>query len=396
MKCFKLAPSTCDKSFEDVLGLLDKARMDPAASWPIYDGTIYMRPAIPAVSTWIRLIDCRYAETKEDFAWLCASINLPLCPHLRLNDKAIIDQFPPPLYPDYSDKSGNPRKGCKFCDTQVYLFERIPSAGRFLELQILRNIGKFESPRDPVWLAHTFSWKHPQLYSYISAAEDWVNGVLNAINNGRHSTEKPPYPEPLNELLFKPVTLPPTSTCSSPEPRAWLNLQSFFGHLGRKRQGVLRDPRASSSLFDSYGGSSERNRQDSRSPGKVGGYGFSGSPGGHLNRGAGPYRAATPNSKGQYSDAVLSSLESQNDTELEGMSAKVKMLKDITIAIGDEIRDSSAFADKMNDTFDNTRVRLRGTMNRMLVMAEKTGVGWKVWLGFFCAVFMLFTYVWLF
>ena len=66
------------------------------------------------------------------------------------------------------------------------------------------------------------------------------------------------------------------------------------------------------------------------------------------------------------------------------------------MAIGDEIRESSALADKMNDTFDNTRVRLRGTMNRMLRMAERTGVGWKVWLGFFVAVFMLFAYVWLF
>ncbi|KAG5292686.1 V-SNARE [Histoplasma ohiense] len=161
-----------------------------------------------------------------------------------------------------------------------------------------------------------------------------------------------------------------------------------------------RDPRASSSLFDSYsGGSSERARHGSRSPaGKVGGYGFSGSPNGNPDRGAsaGSYRVATPNSRGQYSDAVLDSLESQNDVELEGMSAKVKMLKDITIAIGDEIRESSALAEKMNDTFDSTRVRLRGTMNRMLVMAERTGVGWRVWLGFFCAVFLLFTYVWLF
>ena len=33
--------------------------------------------------------------------------------------------------------------------------------------------------------------------------------------------------------------------------------------------------------------------------------------------------------RGQYSDAVLSELESQNDTHLEGMSAKVKMLKDV-------------------------------------------------------------------
>lgn len=68
----------------------------------------------------------------------------------------------------------------------------------------------------------------------------------------------------------------------------------------------------------------------------------------------------------------------------------------MTMAIGDEIRESSALADKMNDTFDNTRIRLRGTMNRMLIMAERTGVSWKVWLGFFAAVILLFTYVWLF
>jgi len=108
------------------------------------------------------------------------------------------------------------------------------------------------------------------------------------------------------------------------------------------------------------------------------------------------YRPATPNSRGQYSDAVLSELESQNEEQLAGMSAKVRMLKDITVAIGDEIRDSTALAEKMNDSFDNTRVRLRGTMNRMLRMAEKTGVGWRVWLGFFAAVILLFWYVWLF
>ncbi|KAG0647992.1 transport bet1 [Hyphodiscus hymeniophilus] len=68
----------------------------------------------------------------------------------------------------------------------------------------------------------------------------------------------------------------------------------------------------------------------------------------------------------------------------------------MTIAIGDEIRDSSALAEKMNDSFDGTRVRLRGTMNRMLVMAERTGVGWKVWLAFFAAVGFLFFYVWVF
>ncbi|CAG8939185.1 unnamed protein product [Penicillium salamii] len=97
----------------------------------------------------------------------------------------------------------------------------------------------------------------------------------------------------------------------------------------------------------------------------------------------------------QTKNAVLSSLESQNDAEVEGISAKVKMLKDITLAIGDEIRDTTHMSE-LEDSFDNTRVRLRGTMNRMMRMADSTGVGWRVWLGFFVAVFLLFFYVWIF
>lgn len=68
----------------------------------------------------------------------------------------------------------------------------------------------------------------------------------------------------------------------------------------------------------------------------------------------------------------------------------------MTSAIGDEIRDSSALAETMNETFDRTRIRLRGTMNRMLIMAERSGIPWKVWLGFFAFVILLFVYVWLF
>ena len=82
-------------------------------------------------------------------------------------------------------------------------------------------------------------------------------------------------------------------------------------------------------------------------------------------------------------------------TSLLGTSL-ILIYSQITVSIGDEIRSSSSLADTMNDSFDNTRVRLRGTMNRMLRMAEKTGVGWKVWLGFFVAVWLVFAYVWLF
>ncbi|KAF3071193.1 Protein transport protein bet1 [Daldinia childiae] len=201
-------------------------------------------------------------------------------------------------------------------------------------------------------------------------------------------------------------------------------MASRFGHS------TLHQRDSRSALFEGYSGSGRNSADPARRPSPApGGYGY-GYPGGsngaatggssthHLGVDSrGNYRPATPNSRGQYSDAVLNELESQNDQQVEGILGKVKILKDVsfvlllmlrimltrpypgpkmTSAIGDEIRESSALAEKMNDTFDSTRLRLRGTMNRMLVMAERTGVGWKVWLAFFAAVIFIFLYVWLF
>ena len=66
------------------------------------------------------------------------------------------------------------------------------------------------------------------------------------------------------------------------------------------------------------------------------GGGFSAYPGNSSeavgrSNGDGGFRSATPDKKGQYSDAVLSELESQNDDQASEMSKKVKMLKDVSI-----------------------------------------------------------------
>ena len=62
--------------------------------------------------------------------------------------------------------------------------------------------------------------------------------------------------------------------------------------------------------------------------------GFSAYPGanGESGRGSGDggFRSATPNKKGQYSNAVLDELESQNDEQIGIMSGKVRMLKDVS------------------------------------------------------------------
>ena len=40
---------------------------------------------------------------------------------------------------------------------------------------------------------------------------------------------------------------------------------------------------------------------------------------------------AERNSRGQYSDAVLNELESQNDGQVEGIMGKVRQLKDVSL-----------------------------------------------------------------
>ena len=53
------------------------------------------------------------------------------------------------------------------------------------------------------------------------------------------------------------------------------------------------------------------------------------SPGFAAYPAATSYRSATPNRKGQYSASVLEELESQNDEQVAGLSAKVRMLRDV-------------------------------------------------------------------
>lgn len=102
-------------------------------------------------------------------------------------------------------------------------------------------------------------------------------------------------------------------------------------------------PYRRNNLFADFdgGGSSAQSHSYSASP-RPGGYGYSPDPyssrsnsarnelfAGSANGNASKFRSATPNKKGQYSDAVLNELEGQNNEQFEGMSAKVQMLKQV-------------------------------------------------------------------
>jgi blocked-early-in-transport protein 1 len=140
-------------------------------------------------------------------------------------------------------------------------------------------------------------------------------------------------------------------------PKKRTHKEQFTNHIPRFGRNDARDD-----LFSSYNRSASpsKSKQKPRSPyGAGAGYGYSPSasdtsfsayPGAHpsssngnlypSNSGYGlggggnsseaTFRAATPNSRGQYSSAVLDELESQNENEHVGMlTSKVKQLKDV-------------------------------------------------------------------
>ncbi|KAF9451805.1 hypothetical protein P691DRAFT_796255 [Macrolepiota fuliginosa MF-IS2] len=89
-------------------------------------------------------------------------------------------------------------------------------------------------------------------------------------------------------------------------------------------------------------------------------------------------------------------LEGQNDEALEGLSAKVKLLKDITVGIGNEVRESAKQLGQMNDTFAETGGILSGTFRRMNNMSSKQGCRWLWYIVFLIVVFWFFIVTWWF
>ncbi|KIY69635.1 hypothetical protein CYLTODRAFT_436018 [Cylindrobasidium torrendii FP15055 ss-10] len=87
-------------------------------------------------------------------------------------------------------------------------------------------------------------------------------------------------------------------------------------------------------------------------------------------------------------------LEEQNDDALEGLSAKVNLLKNLTTGIGNEIKQGAVELAHMNDAFEETGGILSGTFRRMNTMASRQGCRWLWYIIFLVMVFWFFIVVW--
>lgn len=108
-----------------------------------------------------------------------------------------------------------------------------------------------------------------------------------------------------------------------------------------------------------------------------------------------PYEAAQLASA-RHNEAFLLSLESQNDNEVDSMSQKVSALKNLGVRMGSEINKLMQLNDDITDRFERGRMTLKGTYNRMVLMSQRAGISWRMWLAFFLVFFLWCFYVWVF
>ncbi|KAI5965344.1 BET1 [Candida pseudojiufengensis] len=108
-----------------------------------------------------------------------------------------------------------------------------------------------------------------------------------------------------------------------------------------------------------------------------------------------PYDQSTHQSSQKYNESLLNSLESQNDEEIDSMGTKINMLKNLGEKMGIEINKSNALNNEITNSFEKGKVTLKNTYNKMIVMSQRAGISWKMWLVVFGIVFIFFFYIWI-
>jgi len=88
-------------------------------------------------------------------------------------------------------------------------------------------------------------------------------------------------------------------------------------------------------------------------------------------------------------------LEAQNDDAFDALSAKVRLLKDISLNIGAEVQHSSSLIASLNDSFSEATGVLAGTIGRMDRMGQRQYGRWWYWFLFLVVVFWVFVFTWL-
>ena len=85
-------------------------------------------------------------------------------------------------------------------------------------------------------------------------------------------------------------------------------------------------------------------------------------------------------------------MEGENDALINGLAGKVSQLKELTIAIGADVRDQNNMLDNISNSFDSAGSLLDGTRKRLGAFSKMGGDCSMPMLALF--VFFVFIFVW--
>lgn len=90
------------------------------------------------------------------------TVNLPLCPHLRVSHPAVYRLYRQPTMAHY----------CMFCTTAVQIVH-----SHVISVYVFRYVGSLLSPTDPVWMAQSYRVRCQELEAYCHAFCDWYGNL---------------------------------------------------------------------------------------------------------------------------------------------------------------------------------------------------------------------------
>ena len=85
-------------------------------------------------------------------------------------------------------------------------------------------------------------------------------------------------------------------------------------------------------------------------------------------------------------------MENENDAQISALLGKVNQLKQVSVQIGDHVREDNRLLGGMSDQFDTSGSMLGGTVKRLSALANSKD-GWHmVYLAMFVVLVFLFIY----
>lgn len=99
-------------------------------------------------------------------------VNIPLCPHIRLGDRGVIQLYRQPTKV----------LRCRYCSTTVRM-----TGTSIIKVYVFRHVGLLRSPTDREWMAQSHQRRHPRLEVHCRAFGHWYKrlyGENGIVANG--------------------------------------------------------------------------------------------------------------------------------------------------------------------------------------------------------------------